>query len=190
MQAREIILRAYAEWTAMSALRVGAPIRSREAIYGLIRRLDFAPITDRSRGRIEPAEFDRWHAKSVRKIGNLEQRLKGRIGWAAKIINIYLKTYAYAGDQGRPNLRNCLHPPIDKALWKGLKSKLEKYPDILADTHCVETIGSIDSSKTYERLIRGFRSAAAALNCSLLEVEQLWELPLRPDKSKAGTSGR
>ena len=175
MAIRELIVRTYAEWTALSALRTGSPIRSRKSVYRAIRQLDFSQLVDPSLGRIECEEFERWHTGALRRLGEVEPALAQQIGWAAKIVNVYLKTYAYVGDQGRANLRGCLHPPIDAGLWKGVKRQFRGRDDILGDTHCVTTIQAITTPELYAQLIRGLRAAATELGCSLIEVEQLWE---------------
>jgi hypothetical protein len=137
--------------------------------------MDFGPVVQSSRGPIGCEEFEDWHTATLLSLGEVEPRLQGKIGWAAKIMNVYLKTCAYVGDQGRPNLRSCLHPPIDEGLWSGVANRLREYPQIIEDTHCVTRINDIDSVDIYKRIIRGLRAAAVVLGCSLFEVEQLWE---------------
>ena len=39
-------------------------------------------------------------------------------GWAAKLINVYIKTRAYALGAGRPELRSFLYLPLDGGLWR------------------------------------------------------------------------
>jgi hypothetical protein len=95
-------------------------------------------------------------------------------GWAAKLLNVYLKTSAYVGDLGRPGLRDVIHPPIDAGLWEGFAKEFRGRPDILADACCVQRIRDISDYATYRRVIAGCRTAAQVLGCSLIEVEQLW----------------
>lgn len=175
MSDRELIVRTYSEWTVLSALRVGSPIRSKKQVYRAVRLIDFNPVTDTSLGPIDHKQFEEWHAGALRQLYEVEPRLMGQVGWAAKIINVYLKTYSYIGDYGRPNIRNHIHPPIDSGLWKGVKRKFKSRNDILSDTHCVESIGEIATPEIYARIINGLRASASELNCSLIEVEQLWE---------------
>lgn len=175
MSERELVVRTYSEWTVLSALWVGSPIRSKKQVYRAVRRIDFNPVTDTSLGPIDPMQFEKWHAGALRQLSEIEPKLRGQVGWSAKIINVYLKTYAYIGDQGRPNLRNHIHPPIDSGLWKGIKRKFSTHNDILADTHCVHSIGAITTPEIYARVIKGLRASASELKCSLIEVEQLWE---------------
>jgi len=175
MSVRELVTRTYAEWTVLSALRVGSPIRSKKQVYRSIRRIDFTPVVDASRGPIRRDEFEEWHADTLKKLLECEPKLFGQVGWAAKMVNVYLKTYAYVGDQGRPNLREYLHPPIDSGLWKGIKRRFPSRDDILSNTHCVNSIGAITSPDIYSKILDGMRMASEELNCSLVEVEQLWE---------------
>jgi hypothetical protein len=95
---RKAIIATYAEWTAMSALRSGAPIKSRRDIYTAIRQVDFAILFDDALGPINRTTFDAWHVEAVQGLVDREPRLT--VGWATKIINVYLKTRVYIGAQG------------------------------------------------------------------------------------------
>jgi len=175
MDSRSKILVSYSEWTALSALRSGAPIKSREDIYGLIAVLEFEEILDKTRGAISTMEFEAWHSRMLKKIVGAHPKMNSQYGWAAKIVNVYLKTYCYVGDGGREKIRDCLHPPIDFGLWKGIRKKFRGDNNILGNTHSVTTIAAIDSHEKYETIIKGMRAAAKELGCSLIELEQLWE---------------
>ncbi len=170
--ARTAIIATYAEWTAMSALRSGAPIKSRRDVYTALRTVDFIALFADALGPIDRATFDAWHADAVRSMIEREPRLT--VGWAAKIINVYLKTRAYVGAQGRPHLAEVIHPPIDAGLWLGLARRFSDRPDILELTNCVLRIKDIVDYDCYRRIIDGCRAAAEALGCELIEVEQLW----------------
>jgi hypothetical protein len=98
-EVRKAIIATYAEWTAMSALRSGAPIKSRRDIYTALRYVDFAVLFDDARGPINRTTFDDWHAHAIQDMIDREPRLT--VGWATKIINVYLKTRVYIGAQGR-----------------------------------------------------------------------------------------
>src|SRR4029453_3034395 len=87
---REAIIATYAEWTAMSALRSGAPIKSRRDVSTAIRQVDFSVLFDAALGPINRTTFDAWHADAVQGLIDREPRLT--VGWATKIINVYLKT--------------------------------------------------------------------------------------------------
>ena len=104
----------------------------------------------------------------------VEREPRLTVGWAAKILNVYLKTRVYIGGQGRHHLKEMIHPPIDAGLWLGLKRKFPGRTDILDRTHCVSRIKDIADYDCYGRIIDGCRAAASALGCELIEVEQLW----------------
>ena len=169
---RKAIIATYAKWTAMSALRSGAPIKSRRDVYTALDGIDFEVLFSEDLGPINRATFDGWHADAVRAMIEREPRL--RVGWAAKIINVYLKTRVYIGAQGRHHLKEMIHPPIDGGLWVGLKRQFPDRPDILERTNCVSRIKDIADYACYRRIIDGCRAAAKALDCDLIEVEQLW----------------
>jgi hypothetical protein len=169
---RAQIIATYAEWTALSALRSGAPIKSRRDVYGALRAIDFEVLFDRSLGAINRRTFDAWHERTVAEMIVREPRLP--VGWAAKILNVYLKTRAYIGAQGRHHLIEHIHPPIDAGLWLGLERRFGGRPEIITQTHCVSRIKDITDYSCYARIINGCRAAAQELGCKLIEVEQLW----------------
>jgi hypothetical protein len=169
---RKAIIATYAEWTAMSALRSGAPIKSRRDVYTALRGVDFGVLFEDALGPINRATFDAWHADAVRAMIEREPRLT--VGWATKLINVYLKTRVYIGAQGRHHLTEMIHPPIDAGLWLGLARRFPDRPDILERTNCVNRIKEIVDYECYRRIIDGCRVAAKALECELIEVEQLW----------------
>jgi hypothetical protein len=180
-EVREGIVRTFAAWTALSALRSGAPIKSREDVYRLIRRGYFKQIADTTLGPLSALEFDAWHEHTCAAMLAEEARLQ--VGWTATILNVYLKTYAYVGGLGRSGLVDVIHPPIDTGLWLGLARRFVDRPDILDHTNCVKRIKHINDYACYRRIIDGCRLAAAALGCRLVEVEQLWATTERDEVS-------
>ncbi|MEJ7811323.1 MAG: hypothetical protein WKG32_13005 [Gemmatimonadaceae bacterium] len=92
---RPKIIRDYARWTALSALRSGAPIKSRADIYPLLDDAAFGVVLD-GKEPIGREEFDRWHEAAT--LALVERRPKLGVGWATKLLNVYLKTAAYVGD--------------------------------------------------------------------------------------------
>jgi hypothetical protein len=172
MPRRSKILKDYAEWTAMSAMRSKAPIKAKTDIYRSLRGSTFLPLLSPPDRRIEQQEFDEWHKQAV---DDMVRDGRLVVGWAAKLLNVYLKTYAYVGDGGRPGLRSCLHPPIDGGLWRGIRNHFGERKAIISRTHCVNTIGAIVTYETYQLIVDGLHFAAQELGCSLFEVEQLWE---------------
>lgn len=176
MYPKDKILKDYAYWTVLSALR-RAPVRSKIEIYWLISRVDFNNVLDASKGHITSVEFENWHFKALETIiaAKPNGKLKYQYGWAAKIINIYLKTYCYIGGSGRTGISECLHPPIDRGLWKGVRRKFQGDYALLKRTHAVNSIGKIKSHDTYMEIIGGLRQASEKIGCKLIEIEQFWE---------------
>ena len=124
---RQIILE-YAKWTALSAARVGSPIRSKNAIYPLLDEVAFDEVLNRDRGAICAGDFDTWHEQETLRLCDRANDLKPEVtpfpvGWSAKLINVFLKTAIYVGDLGRDGMRGVLHPPIDSGLRTGLKKR-------------------------------------------------------------------
>jgi len=170
---RKQIITTFAGWTALSALRSGAPVKSRKQIYPLLRSVDFDRLLAPSVSPVTRLEFDRWHRDAVERLQAQEPLLN--VGWATKLVNVYLKTTAYVGGLGRPNLVHQLHPPVDGDLWKGIERRFAGKSELLAKTHVVRKIKAIRDYATYETIVAGCRDAATELGCLLIEVEQLWE---------------
>ena len=170
---RTKILRDYSRWTALSALRSGSPIRARRDLYPLLDRISFDFVLDVSLGPITQKQFNSWHRRTVMRIAN-SPKMDGAVGWSAKIVNIYLKTYCYVGAGGRSGLVEVMHPPIDSGLWKGVKSRFGDRAKIIDLVFTENTIREITTYRIYSRIIRGFREIAEIEKCHLIEVDALW----------------
>jgi hypothetical protein len=169
-ECRNKIITTYAAWTVLSALRSGAPVKSRQDVYPLLHTIDFPKLLVGS-SPIYPPEFDEWHQSTTAMLCELKSTLC--VGWAAKMVNIYLKTAVYVGELGRPGLRDAIHPPIDSGLWLGLRDRFKDDP-LLDKTHIVRQIKAIRDYPTYQTIIEGCRQAAKRMNCLLIEVDHLW----------------
>ena len=94
--ARRRIILEYAKWTAMSAARVGSPIRSREVLDPLLDGVPFDEVIDRDRGPICTDEFDSWHERETLRpcdrANHPEREIPLPVGWSAKLTNVFLKT--------------------------------------------------------------------------------------------------
>lgn len=173
MIVRGHIVKTFSEWTAFSATRSGCPLKSRQDIYPLIQAINFDVLFDLTKGPIDEDEFSKWHRHNAERLHKMRNEMP--IGWTTKLINVYLKTRAYIANEGRPNLQDVIHPPIDNGLWDGIKEEFAtKKPHIVKLTHTVSRIKGIASYKKYSQIIEGCRLAAEELDCKLIEVEQLW----------------
>lgn len=171
MPPRETIIKAFSEWTAFSATRSGCPIKSKKDVYPLIRLPDYNAVLNGN--QIDQGDFDQWHQINTIAINAYDQRLP--IGWAAKLINVYLKTRVYIGGEGRPDLVQWIHPPIDNGLWSGIRHAYQKNSQIIERTHSVTRIKEIATYDTYNTIIEGCRLIAQLRGCYLIEVEELWQ---------------
>jgi hypothetical protein len=177
-ECRHKIITTYAGWTALSALKSGSPIKSRADIYPLLEKANFTAMLGVSGATVSASDFSDWHRITTLGIQKAQPALA--VGWAAKLVNVYLKTAAYVGDLGRPGLRELLHPPIDKGLWDGIQRWVKQRDDesdklLLRKTHVVRRIKLIADYDIYEKIIEGCRDLAAKVPCRLIEVEQFWE---------------
>lgn len=168
---RKTIITAYSEWTAFSATRSGCPIKSRKDVYPLIRIPNYNEILFGT--TITQEEFNEWHENNTLAICNANSKLP--IGWATKLINVYLKSLVYMAREGRIGLIECIHPPIDNGLWNGIKQEYPNEDIIIGKTHIVSKIKDIDNYSTYKTIIDGCRLISKKRNCSLIEVEELWQ---------------
>ena len=161
----------------MSALQSGAPNQVaarclRRHPAGGLRR----PCFDDALGPIDRfQDLGRMARRGCpRAVIDREPRLT--VGWATKIINVYLKTRVYIGGQGRHHLKEMIHPPIDAGLWLGLKRRFpESARHLDRDPLCQSDAERASlTTSCYRRIIDGCRAAAKAIDCELIEVEQLW----------------
>ena len=194
------ILIEYAKWTALSALRTGAPIKDKKTVYQLLDGVPFAEVLS---GEAE-ISFDCWHQRATEALccrankylrdvalENGKEPAEFPVGWSAKLINVFLKTAVYAGGLGREGLRDVLHPPLDNGLRKGLIEHFHGCPDMLemVDFKAIKHITDYTDSAegpAYRTVIEGCRVAAEKLGCSLIEVEQLAGLGLVPGEERPG----
>lgn len=170
---RNIILE-FAAWTVLSALRSGAPMKSRKAVYSALGQIDFSPVLDESLGPIDSDIFEPWHAATLQQLTKIPA-LEGQIGWAAKMINVYLKCAVYVGRLGRDGLEALIHPPIDGGLWRGLEQRFgDSHPEVVKISHAITTISGVVTVAQYSAMMGAFRQLAEAHGCLLIELEQFW----------------
>jgi hypothetical protein len=167
---RKIILDA-AAWCAFSSTRSGCPIKSREHIYPILDQICFEDVLDEEKGAISKDQFNTWHKAECLKVSSALERTKklekdSMIGWAAKIINAYLKIACYLGGLGREGLVRSIHPPLDGGLARGIKGHLElKIP----------TIKSIKSYELYREIIQEIEKHTDTNGWLLIEIEKNWD---------------
>lgn len=166
-QRRQKIVHDFAKWTALSALRSGSPLKRAVRVYDLIsKHADWPVLFDTARA-IDESDFDRWHEKTVQAFCEAEAALP--VGWAAKIVNVYLKTRVYLAGEGREGLVSVIHPPIDNGLQRGLVKKFGPRP------WKIKRIKDIRSYQDdYLPFIHDFRSLAKEDGCLLIELEVYW----------------
>lgn len=180
---REKIVHEFAMWTALSATRSGSPVKAREHIYFALDSVNFNCLFDASKGVIIEDEFTCWHKQTVTDLVQVRFNSKSKaqiaekrlnFGWAAKIVNVYLKTRCYVGGYGRNGLIDLIHPPLDNGLINGL---MNRFPNERFITSAIKKfkIKDINSYSCYERVIQSCEHAAKLSDCSLIEVEQFWE---------------
>ncbi len=167
---REKIVTDFAKWTALSATRSGSPIKSREDVYGVLDTVDFTCLFRADMEPIDDTIFGEWHKSAVDGTCKYQPRLN--VIWAAKIINVYLKTRCYVGGYGRDGLIDVIHPPIDRGLISGLRDEGVRLS--LGSTR-VTRMKDITTYVQYEKVIQACRDFATLKDCSLVEVEQFWE---------------
>lgn len=171
MTPRGVIITAFSEWAAFSATRSGCRVKSKKDVYPLIRVPKYNEILYGD--RISREEFEKWHETNTIAICNANNRLP--IGWAVKLINVYLKTRVYIAREGRVGLIECIHPPIDSGLWKGIMKEYYNEPVITEKTHIVSRIKDINTYQIYKTIIEGCQLIAQKRECYLIEVEELWQ---------------
>ena len=163
----------FARWTTHSALRnPGSPIRGRAEVYSALSIVDFRILFNRNLGSIGKGEFDVWHRDAINKLCGFNSKLN--VGWAAKIIAIYLKTTCYLAGFGREGLESVIHPPIDNILIQKLRRRFRHSSRITPGLDRFDTISRMDL-ETYEAIIQSFELIAKEKGCTLFEVEQYFQ---------------
>ncbi len=159
---REIILE-YSKWCVLSALRSGAPVKSRKSLFPIIEAIHFDTVLN-GEHIISESDFNKWHKKEcisvAKKLGN-EQL----IGWSTKIINIYLKTACYIGGLGRKGLIELIHPALD---WY-LSDALKEYKIL------IPRIKEIRSYDQYKEIIKSVKNLTDSKKILIIEIEKEWK---------------
>lgn len=91
---------------------LGALVKSRKDIYRLLNDIPFDAVLNGLEPVTEP-EFAAWHQTVTSALCKSDSRLC--VGWAAKLLNVYLKTAGYVGNLGRSGLLEVLRRPVELA---------------------------------------------------------------------------
>ena len=164
------LVRDFARWVAYCSV---SGVGDEGEIYAALDRVDFSPLFDRERGRVSAAEFAAWHRTATERASRASANLN--VGYAAKMINEYLKTRCYVAGCGRDGLADVIHPPIDDGLTAGLRNKLSARAELMDDLARVPSMERMDGYGDYETLIRVCERAARIAGCSLMESELFWD---------------
>ena len=186
----------FAQWSTRAATQSqGSNERfpSKQAdINRYLDTVDFGPLFDRTLGPIEEDEFTEWHHEQVDRLQ--ERHMNISVGWAAKMVAIYLKITCYLSGFGREGLASIIHPPFDNILMEqiaehsfstfphDIKDRIDDSDYQMALRNAEEVradllnarIEDIDDSLYWEVLIVNCELAADNLGCTPMEVEQLW----------------
>ena len=165
----------FGKWTAQSAMRGW----NQDNVNSALAIVDFGRLFDTELGPIGVSEFTEWHEQEIGKLTRLEFRTKNgqtqklNVGWAAKMLAIYLKTTCYLAGFGRDGLTAVIHPPIDNILIRNLTKAfghLNGVPPAYR-FHIKDVDGAM-----YANIIGECRRIAAAQNppCTLFEIERFW----------------
>jgi hypothetical protein len=169
---RQKIVHDFAKWTALSALRSGSPLKKAKDVYDLIENHAHLDVLFGPAKAISQRTFDLWHKEVVLAFVDAEPVLKktSQVGWAAKIVNVYLKTRVYLAGDGREGLVAAIHPPIDNGLLNGLRGEFPHR------TWKIERIKSITSYEDhYVPFVEECRSLAEQEGCLPIELDYYWQ---------------
>ncbi len=171
--ARDALITDFARWIAFASLRSNAPVRSSKEAYSALDSIDFTPLFDTERGAILDEEFSGWHESATARMCLTQPKLN--VGWAAKMINEYLKTKCYVAGYGRRGLIEAIHPPIDNGLARGLRKAFSDRDGLREDIDSLVNIGDMNEYAQYEGLIGVCRRVARLEGCLLMESEMFWD---------------
>lgn len=125
----------YAKWCAAAAYGRGLAGGGNSLAFRLIEVCGLDQVTGPE--HIDQ-HVDEWQMSFMKKI-EAEARRLGRndfsFGRAQKLVNIYLKTILVCGGHHQHSSVALLHPPLDAALFKGMRTFLRKNRNAMAEAH-------------------------------------------------------
>ncbi|NBB22706.1 hypothetical protein GVN20_25345 [Runella sp. CRIBMP] len=133
---------------------------------------DYAQIFDGDCPITKP-EFEAWHQRTVLEM--LIEMPNLSVGWAAKVLNYFLKTTVNVAGFGRPDLFKWIHPVVDKGLWEGIEDAYKDRRDILAKTHYRQKVADIITYNDYRTIIEGLELIAQERGYLPVDVEEFWK---------------
>jgi hypothetical protein len=157
---RKEIIRQFAYWTVVSALRSGSKIKSREKIIRLLKVINLGELLKVT----SQEQYDSWHTIQTKNIVNKSEKILS-YGWAAKIVNVYLKTLVYISSDFYQNVKPFLHPPVDGIL---LRSLIKEGKNITR-----MPLFKIEEEE-YFKLINEMKIIMEKEGLCLLEIEKYW----------------
>ena len=165
---RQELVTDFARWVSSCAVSAFPP----EEVYAALDTVDFTPLFQSDLGPIGAEEFRAWHESAIAEMQDAQPKFN--VGWAAKILNEYLKTKCYVGGYGRDGLVDVIHPPIDNGLVLGLRNEFSGDSDLRQRLDSLEKMSGLDTYAKYDELIQVCGRVARVSGCSLLESEQFW----------------
>jgi len=168
---RREIVQDFAVWTAIAALGSGRHIKSAVELRKRLRKVDFRTIL--CGDSITSEEFDRWHQRNCLILRDCGVH---PVGWAAKLLNVYLKTLVYVGGFGRQGLIECIHPPIDNVLIGQVRKECKRRNVTVGSCLAGWTrIKDVRRYEDYKAFLDELKTLAPSLDCrSVFELERFW----------------
>ena len=176
---RPAIVQEFAAWTAIAALRSGRHMKSSTKLRRRLFRVDFKKVLEC--GPITQEEFDLWHQRSCLFLRDSGVR---PVGWAAKLLNVYLKTLVYVGGFGHQTLAECIHPAIDNLLIGAVRDECKRGAVAIGPNLAGWTrIKDMRRYEDYKSLIDELRALTPGLKCRTgFELERFWHIQRIPEK--------
>ena len=119
------IAHTFAQWATRAAVQSQGRQKNfkkdQAAVNSYTDAVDFNRPFDRSLGSIGADEFSDWRGGQVRRLMSCHENIN--VGWAAKMIAIYLKVTCYLSGFGREGLDSVIHPPFDSNLMERIAER-------------------------------------------------------------------
>ncbi len=173
---RNTIISKFARWAAASAARQGPRHLRGRKWYTHLDQVDLDDLLTMGTP-VSNAAFLAWHQREVQ---GLAGRAGVEIGWAAKMVNMFLKIHVYIAGRGDGSLLAVIHPPIDNDLLDAIRREFPKNDprpqnrEIRKKCDSGKPISGVTTYSHYSEVIAGLTLASERLGCTLFEIESLW----------------